>query len=169
MESRLATVYMHDSSGVLARAPDGPKGQGNYIDGPRMSFAGGAGLLSTATDYARFLQMLLNKGTLDGARILAPQTVELMTVNQSGALYSTDGLGFGLGFEVVGRFGVDGRIESAGSFGWGGAYGSSYLVDPKRDMVIVFMMQLLPNRNVELRNKLFTLVYQALVTPDDRP
>ncbi len=158
-EQRLTTVYMHDEAGKLARAPDGPKGQGDYVTGPRTSFAGGAGLLSTASDYAHFLQMLLNKGTLGGVRILAPRTVELMTVNQSGTLFSAEG-GFGLGFAVTQRFGVDGRMESPGSFGWGGAYGSTYLVDPKNDMVMVFMMQLLPNRNLDI--PFVTLVYQAL-------
>src|SRR5213083_804441 len=88
---RLATVYASDSTNHVYRAPDGPRGQGNYVTGPRKSFAGGAGLVSTAPDYARFLQMLLNGGELDGVRILAPHTVDLMTHNQSGLLFDTTG------------------------------------------------------------------------------
>src|SRR5256714_1011660 len=78
--ARLVTVYASDS-GRIRRAPDGPRGQGNYVTGPRRSFSGGAGLVSTAADYARFLQMLLNGGELDGVRILAPHTVDVMTPN----------------------------------------------------------------------------------------
>ena len=69
----------------VARAQDGPRGQGNYVDGPRKSFAGGAGLLSTARDYARFLEMTRNGGVLEGVRILSPRTVALMTTNQKTA------------------------------------------------------------------------------------
>src|SRR5438552_6216299 len=89
---RLATVYASDSTGHAVRAPDGPRGQGNYVDGPRRSFAGGAGLLSTARDYARFLEMVRNHGALGGIRILAPHTVDLMTTNQVGTLYNTNGM-----------------------------------------------------------------------------
>src|SRR5437879_9781442 len=83
---RLATVYASDSTNHARRAPDGPRGQGNYVDGPRKSFAGGAGLISTAADYARFLEMLRNGGELAGVRILAPHTADLITHNQSRAL-----------------------------------------------------------------------------------
>src|SRR5689334_13590411 len=79
---RLTAVYGSAADGRAARSPTGPRGQGDYVDGPRRNFSGGAGLLSTAHDYARFLQMLLNGGTLDGVRILAPSTVALMTSNQ---------------------------------------------------------------------------------------
>ena len=120
---RLAAVYSSSTaSATIARAPDGPRGQGDYVDGPRKSFAGGAGLLSTARDYARFLEMIRNGGALDGVRILSPRTVELMTTNQVGTLHSTNGLGFGLGFETTDRPGANG-LDSVGAFGWGGAYG----------------------------------------------
>ena len=159
--SRLTAVYASDTAGRVVRAPDGPKGQGDYVDGPRRSYAGGAGLLSTARDYARFLQMLLNDGELDGVRVLAPHTVALMRTNQVGTLYSSDGLGFGLGFETTERFGASG-MASVGAFGWGGAYASEYKVDPKERMIIVFMLQLMPNRS-DIQSKFYTLVYQALV------
>jgi CubicO group peptidase (beta-lactamase class C family) len=157
---RLAAVYASDSAGFIVRAPDGARGQGHYVDGPRRSFAGGAGMVSTARDYARFLEMVRNGGTLDGVRILAPRTVKLMTTNQAGSLYSTNGLGWSLAFETIERFGASGMGET-GSYGWGGAYGSWYRVDPAARLVIVFMIQLMPN-GTDIRQKFPTLVYQAL-------
>src|SRR5690606_22498819 len=111
---------------------------------PRRSFAGGAGLVSTAHDYARFLEMIRNGGELDGVRILAPRTVKLLTTNQAGSLYYIDGLGWSLAFETIERFGASGMGE-VGSYGWGGAYGSWYRVDPDDGLVIIFMIQLIPN------------------------
>jgi CubicO group peptidase (beta-lactamase class C family) len=160
--ARLVTVYT-DSAGQLKRAPNGPRGQGDYIDGPRKSFAGGAGLLSSARDYARFLQMILNHGEMNGVRYLSPKMVDLMTTNQSGTLYSNPGEGFGLGFQTVEKLGADG-LASVGSFGWGGAYASTYKVDPKEGLVIVFMINQLPNKT-DVAAKFPTLVYQALVEP----
>ncbi|MBL8294908.1 MAG: beta-lactamase family protein, partial [Bryobacterales bacterium] len=105
---RLAAVYYTGNDGKAVRAPEGSKGQGSYVDGPRRSFAGGAGLTSTARDYATFLEMIRNGGTLNGVRILAPRTAQLMTTNQSGTLHSTNGLGFGFGFQTVDRYGASG-------------------------------------------------------------
>ncbi len=98
-KNRLAAVYASGEDGAIVRAPDGSKGQGHYVEGPRKSFAGGAGLTSTAHDYARFLEMIRNRGALGGVRILSPRTTDLMTTNQSGTLHSKDGLGFGLGLK----------------------------------------------------------------------
>ena len=163
-KQRLVTVYMSDSTGHVRRAPDGPRGQGNYVEGPRRSFAGGAGLLSTASDYSRFLQMLLNGGQLDGVRILSPNTVGLMTTNQVGSLFDErSGSGFSLGFATVERLGADG-LAPVGAYGWGGAYGSGYQVDPKDGLIIVFMINQLPN-SADIGGKVRTLVYQALVQP----
>ena len=161
--ARLATVYASDSTNHLGRAPVGPRGQGDYVDGPRRSFSGGAGLLSTARDYARFLEMMLERGALDGTRLLSPKTVDVMTTNQSGTLMSQNGLGFGLGFQTTDRLGADG-LASVGTYGWGGAYGSTYKVDPAERLVIVFMINQLPNRT-DVAMKFPTLVYQALVEP----
>jgi CubicO group peptidase (beta-lactamase class C family) len=158
---RLAAVYLTGGDDKIVRAPDGPHGQGNYVDGPRKSFAGGAGLLSTARDYARFLEMIRNGGALDGVRILAPRTVKLMTTNQVGTLHSAMGLGFGLGFETTDRYGANG-MDSEGAFGWSGAYSTTYRVDPEARLVIVFMVQMLPN-GTDSRTKFPTLVHQALV------
>ncbi len=157
---RFAAVYASGRDGKAVRAADGSKGQGHYIDGPRKSYAGGAGLTSTAHDYARFLEMIRNGGKLDGVRVLSPRTVELMTTNQSGTLHSTTGLGFGLGFQTVDRYGASG-LAGVGAFGWGGAYGTTYQVDPQSHLVIVLMIQLMPNAT-DIQPKFTAAVYQAL-------
>ena len=162
-KQRLVTVYMNDSAGRLVRAPDNARGQGAYVEGPRRNFSGGAGLLSTAHDYARFLQMIANGGQLEGVRILAPHTVMLMTSNQSDSLYTKWNRcdGFGLGFGVHERIGCD-EVSSVGTYYWGGAYGSSYWGDPQEHLVIVFMENRLP-RNTDPGGSFKNLVYQALV------
>jgi CubicO group peptidase (beta-lactamase class C family) len=162
--SRLATVYSLGNGG-LTRAPasGGMVSQGQYVDGQRKSFSGGAGLLSTATDYARFLQMMLNGGELDGVRILSPKTVELMTVNHVGDRYTAPGVGFGLGFSVLNDLGARGQPGSFGEFGWGGAYHSTYWVDPHEQLVVVYFTQLIPAGGLDDHGKLRALVYQALV------
>ena len=158
--SRLVALYMNDSTGGVVRAPEGSRGQGHYVQGPRRSYSGGAGIVSTARDYARFLQMILNRGEIDGVRILSPRSVDLMTSNQIPTIYGNNGKGFGLGFETVERVGANGYY-SVGSFGWGGAYGSGYEVDPAERMVVVFMINQMPNRS-DVAGKFPTLVYQAL-------
>jgi CubicO group peptidase (beta-lactamase class C family) len=157
---RLVAVYASGNDARIARAPDGALGQGHYVDGPRKNFSGGAGLVSSARDYARLMQMLLNGGELDGARILGPQTIKLMVTNQAGTLYPSNGQSFGLGFSIVERFGTD-NLFSEGSYGWGGAYASQYRVDPKQKLVLIFMINQLPNRSAAAA-KFPTLVYQAL-------
>ena len=158
-KDRLAAVYS-SAGGKYVRAPEGARGQGHYVDGPRKNFAGGAGLLSTARDYARFLEAMRRGGTIDGVRILSPLAVRLMSTNQVGALHSTTGLGFGLGFETVDRFGANG-MSHEGAFGWGGAYGSMYRVDPEARLVMAMMIQLVPN-TTDIGQVYPTLIYQAL-------
>ncbi len=158
---RLVTVYASDSASGIVRAPDGARGQGHYVDGPRRNFAGGAGIVSTARDYARFLQMLLNGGELDGVRVLSPKSVELMATNQVGTMYSANGSGFGFGFSIVERMGADNTLTSVGTYGWGGAYGSQYRVDPEERIVWVFMINQLPNRS-DVGQKFPNLLYGAL-------
>jgi CubicO group peptidase (beta-lactamase class C family) len=163
---RLVAVYASDAGNHVARAPDGAKGQGHYVDGPRRSFSGGAGLVSTARDFARLMQMMLNGGELDGVRVLSPQTVALMTTNQTGTLYPASGEGFGLGFSIVERLGADDTLFSVGAFGWGGAYGSQYRVDRKQGVVLIFMLNQLPNRS-DVAGKFPVLVYQAMTSVRD--
>ena len=160
--ARLAAVYGSDANGKAVRQPEGPKGQGSYVDGPRKAFSGGAGLISTARDYATFLEALRNGGTLGKVRILSPHAVQLMTTNQIGEnLKSPRGLGFGYGFETADKFGVAG-MESVGSWGWGGAYGTYYRVDPAERLVTVMMIQLLPN-STDFTDKFKASIYQALI------
>jgi CubicO group peptidase (beta-lactamase class C family) len=167
---RLATVY--GLSGprdrpVLSRAPDGAgmQAQGQYVEGPRRSFSGGAGLLSTARDYARFLQMLLNGGELEGVRLLSPKSVELMTADHLGDVYAAQGLGFGLGFWVLEDLGAYGAPGSEGSYGWGGAYHSTYWVDPVERLVVVYLTQVIPAAGLDDHQRLRALVYAAIVEP----
>ena len=160
LKDRFAVVYSSDTDGKYLRAPEGPRGQGAYVEGPRRNFAGGAGLLSTARDYARFLEAMRRGGSIDGVRILSPLAVRLMSTNQVGAIHSSTGLGFGLGFETVDRFGANGMSQE-GAFGWGGAYGSVYRVDPQARLVMVLMIQLIPN-TTDIREVFPSLVYQAL-------
>lgn len=161
---RLAVVYSATDRG-LERAPDpgGATGQGAYVSGPRKSFSGGAGLVSTAGDYARFLQMLLNGGTLDGRRLVSRKTVELMTTDHMAGTPFRDGQGFGLGFSVVTDLGARGLIGSPGEFAWGGAYHSTYWVDPKEGLVVVYMTQLIPAGGLDDYGKLRALIYSAIV------
>jgi CubicO group peptidase (beta-lactamase class C family) len=162
---RLATVYSATETGLdRAPKPGGMVGQGLYAEGPRKVFSGGAGLLSTATDYARFLQMMLDRGELEDRRILSPSTVALMTVDHLvEAPYWSPGNGFGLGFEVLEDLGKNGQPGSVGSFGWGGAYHTTYWVDPEEDLVVTYMTQLIPAGDLDDHRKLRALVYQAIV------
>jgi CubicO group peptidase (beta-lactamase class C family) len=162
--ARLSVVYAGSADGTLRRSPPsgGMGGQGLYIDGPRASFSGGAGLLSTARDYARFLQAILNGGELDGQRILSPKTVELMTANHVGDMMGAAS-GFGLGFQVVRDLGARGTPGSLGEFGWGGAYHSSYWGDFTEDLVVVYFTQVTPAPGLDDHQLLRNLVYQAIV------
>jgi CubicO group peptidase (beta-lactamase class C family) len=161
---RLATVYsLRD--GKLMRAPEEGMGQGAYLEGPRQSFSGGAGLLSTASDYARFLQMVVNGGELDGARLLSPKTVELMSSSHTGTLFNEGRTGFGLGFEVVEHVGRSGEHGSVGLLSWGGAYHTDFWADPQEKLVAVLMTQLLPATGSDLHGKFRALVYQSIAAP----
>jgi CubicO group peptidase (beta-lactamase class C family) len=166
--TRFAAVYSAGPTG-LTRAPDRGRGQGDYVTGPRKAFSGGAGLLSTASDYARFLQMLLNGGELDGVRLLSPKSVQLMTSNHVGNLYLDGRLGFGLGFEIVEHIGRSGRPGSAGEFGWGGAYYTKFWVDPVEKLVAVFMTQVLPSGGSAVQDQFRMMVNQAIVQSEVRP
>ena len=155
--ARLAPAYGINANGVL-----GLGDQGDYVTGPRKCFSGGAGLLSTAGDYARLLQMFLNEGELDGVRLLSPKAVELMRANHTGTKYAGDTGAFGLGFWVMPDVGFYGELGSVGSFGWGSAYFPQYFVDPKEKIVAMLMTQLRPSGGNDLNQKFKVMVYQAL-------
>ena len=168
---RVATVYSLKGDKISRAANPGAfegashVGQGEYTSGPKKSFAGGAGLISTARDYGAFLQMVLNGGELNGTRILGRKSIELMSENHIGhiAPFGANGAGFGLGFQVVTDLGAAGRLGSLGEYGWGGAYHSTYWIDPKENLVVVYLTQLIPAGGLDDADKLRALVYQAIV------
>jgi CubicO group peptidase (beta-lactamase class C family) len=162
---RMATVYSATPSKGIERAasPGSSVGQGHYLEGPRVAFSGGAGMVSTAENYARFLQMMLNGGELNGVRILSPATVELMTINHLQDIELRPGVGVGLGFDVVTNLGYRGLPGAVGDFGWGGAYHSTYWVSPQDGLVVVFFTQLIPATGSDIHAKLRTLLYQAII------
>src|SRR5690606_2943885 len=166
---RLTTSYMAYEGKPLQRSPDPGSGigQGHYVKGPRKSFSGGAGLLSTAMDYAKFLQMMLNGGEFNGHRILSPKTVELMIADHVAVreipYQGRNGSGFGLGFSITKDVGERGEPGSVGTFEWGGAYGSSYWADPKEELILVYFKQLIPTNGLDDQAKLKSLVYQAII------
>ncbi len=160
--SRVAILYTEDKDQHLQKqrtnhnniVPDYPKQQTRY-------FSGGAGLSSTAYDYAIFLQMMLNKGSLNGKQILSPRVVEMMTQNQIGDLMVGNNK-FGLGFDIVTEKSAAESPKNEGSFAWGGYFGTTYWADPKEQMICLIMTQQKPNSHGDLTKKFEVLVYQAL-------
>jgi CubicO group peptidase (beta-lactamase class C family) len=147
-----------------------------YLEKPSME-SGGGGLVSTTMDYARFAQMIANKGELDGVRILSPASVEMMGTNMIpeqalvgsngvGATRFNEAVGFGLDFMVVKDPRVAGTLEGEGTMSWGGAAGTWFWVDPTNDVIFVGMIQRLGGSGGDdLGQMSRTLVYQALVDP----
>lgn len=165
LTDRLATVYSPTENGLSA-APvgTGMQAQGEYVKGPRTSFSGGAGYLSTALDYSKFLQMMLNKGVYNGQRLLSRKSVELMLENHIGTKFPEGkGQGFGLGFSIHLAPRESGIMGSFGDFGWGGAYHSVYWADPTEELAVVYFTQLIPANDLDDHKKLRNLVYQAII------
>lgn len=161
--NRLATLYT-EAPGNKAVIPLTAQGgiSANYPTQAGTYYSGGAGLSSTAYDYAIFLQMMLNGGEYGGKRLLAPATVHMMTQNQIGALNQGDKK-FGLGFGIATENSAARIPVSAGSFDWGGYFGTTYWADPKTGVVALIMTQKLPNTTAgDISDKFRVLVYQAL-------
>jgi CubicO group peptidase (beta-lactamase class C family) len=170
---RLAALYTQDTvSGQIRRVGPAPVREGQiiysstYASNPENRyFSGGAGLTSTVGDYARFLQMLLNGGEVDGHHLLRPTTVEQMTRHQIGSLrtdFPEAGDGFGYGFGIVTGEDSTATYAPAGSYSWGGAFGTYFWVDPSHDLFGVLMTQLLP-RPTELRQQFTRHIYATLM------
>ncbi len=158
---RLAKVYSRTRDGTLELADDGTPfhGQGHYVVGPRRSFSSGAGLLSTTADYTRFLEAI-RRG---GGPILGRKSVELMTTNHLSAIPAGfAGRGFGLGFGIALDPGARGELGSVGEFMWGGAYHTSFWVDPLEKLTVVYMTQVLPAPGLDDFGKVRALIYQAI-------
>jgi len=180
--SRFAAVYTAQPDGTVKRS-DGlfGQGQGHYIDGPRMAFSAGGGLLSTANDYARLVQVLVNNGEFDGVRLLSPKTVQLMLTNHVGDMYTHPGsvprrianpsfgkLGFGYGAEITLDLGTANHLGSRGDFGYRSAYFSRYWGDPVEKLLALFFTQLSNYGGTsDLHYKYRSLVYQALISPSN--
>jgi len=163
---RLAAAYTYFDDKGLNRFPDTPLLDGpmpysaDYpYKGPRKLFSGGAGLCSTAMDYARFCQMMLNGGKLGNVRILSRKSVELMTHDQTGKIDPEHA--FGLGFGIDGKQPLP-EIGTPGTFGWGGFFYTKFIIDPKEDMIVISMMQLHPTGGYQLDARINVLAYQAL-------
>ena len=164
---RLATVYERTKDGPITRKSPEPTVEGSLTystdypyKGPRTYFSGGGGLVSTAPDYVRFAQMMLNGGKLNGVRLLSRKTVALMTLNQL-ANMDVD-FGFGLGFSVVRDESDLNEVGSVGRFGWSGFFFTSFFIDPQEQMIGIFMCQLHPSGDLDLGEKIRILSYQAI-------
>jgi CubicO group peptidase (beta-lactamase class C family) len=163
---RLATIHAMQAGATPRPLLDAEAARRQAATRPAL-LSGGAGLYSTAEDYARFLQMLLNGGELNGARLLGPKTVELMTMSHTedlgpGAVGA--GRAFGLGFAVTTQAGASTAFGSVGSYDWGGIYGTTFWVDPAENLLAVGMIQLSPNTASQFREMLRASVYQALTS-----
>lgn len=161
---RLTALYTPNEDRTIKRHPGPP--QESYKK-PAVLLLGGAGLVSTAMDYARFIQMLLDGGELDGARILSRKSVELMSCDHLGDLPRTGillppGYGFGLTFAVNLGPGKTGNIGSTGEYNWGGAAGTRFWIDPKEEMIGIFLVQILPHTNLTYGSEFKQLAYQAI-------
>ncbi|HJN96316.1 MAG TPA: serine hydrolase domain-containing protein [Gammaproteobacteria bacterium] len=165
--SRFAQVYNYDDSGELQAAEifDGA----NFLEDPVFE-SGGGGLVSTAMDYMRFSQMLLNGGELDGVRILAPLTVDLMHRDQTppgmgGAMSGLGGTSFGLDFAII-EDPVEAEGYSTGEYYWGGAAGTWFWIDPVEELVFVGMIQQTGSRMPDVRSTSKRLIYQSIMEPN---
>jgi len=166
--NRLATAYTWYPEKGLSRFPDAPISEGAFTytadypyRGPKKLFAGGAGLCSTAMDYARFCQMMLDGGKAGGARLISRKTVELMTSDRLGKIGPDQA--FGLGFGVDGVKAPLAELGSPGQYNWGGFFYTAFVVDPKEQMITIFMAQLHPTGDLTLDRLVHVLAYQAIV------
>jgi len=164
---RLATAYTYDAEKGLKRFPDSPIAEGFFIysadypyRAPKKLFSGGAGLVSTAADYARFCQVMLDGGKVGNMRLVSRKSIELMSQDQLGKI-SVD-QGFGLGFGVEGVKGPLSELGSPGEYNWGGFFYTAFSIDPKEQMIVIFMGQLHPTGDLTLDHQVHALAYQAI-------
>ena len=170
-QSRLANLYAEDSLQHIVKMPETIQLNGNfYRDYPNIKdgsfYSGGGGLVSTAYDYAIFMQMLLNGGDYNGKHILSKASIRLMTTNQIGNLSRNGSNGldtkFGLGFELVTAGNYGKNYCSMDTYSWGGMFASSYWIDPKEKIVAQFVLQMLPASHGDINEKFKVQVYEAL-------
>ena len=166
--NRLATAYTWYPGKGLQRFPDAPIVEGSFqysadypTKGPKKLFSGGAGLCSTATDYARFCQLMLNGGKLGNTRLLSRKSVELMTHDQLGKMGGDQS--FGIGFGISGEKTPLTELGSPGEYNWGGFFYTAFSIDPKEQMITVFMAQVHPDGGRDLEGLFHALAYQAII------
>ena len=166
-KNRLTTVYIYSEDNGLKRAPY--KGtfdsQGShYIDGPKKSFSGGAGLLSTSSDYNKFLLMILNEGKYGDLQILSRKSIEIMTKdNLNEGVFPYAGMGHGLGVQVVNNRAKLSVLGSNGELIGGGAYRTEYWIDSQEDLIGIILVQIRePQYLLRFHDTIKTLIYQAL-------
>ena len=166
-KDRLTTVYIYSEDNGLKRAPY--KGtfdsQGShYIDGPKKSFSGGAGLLSTSSDYYNFLLMILNEGKYENLQILSRKSIEIMTKdNLTEGIFPYAGMGHGLGVQVVNNRAKLSVLGSNGELIGGGAYRTEYWIDSQEDLIGIILVQIRePQYLLRFHDTIKTLIYQAL-------
>jgi CubicO group peptidase (beta-lactamase class C family) len=164
---RLATAYTYHADKGLQRFPDTPIVEGSFVysadypyKGPKKLFSGGAGLVSTAQDYGRFCQFILDGGKVGSTRLISRKTLELMSHDQIGRI--DNNMGFGIGFGVDGAKGPLQEIGSDGALGWGGFFYTLFKIDPKEQMIVIFMGQLHPTGDLTLDREVHALAYQAI-------
>ncbi len=155
--SRLAAIYTVSPEKGLTKATQ-------QRTDPKF-FSATGGLFSTAPDYVRFCQMLLNGGVLDGHRLLSRKTIELMTANHSDPipLSFLAGQYFGLGVAVQKADGDSGLISSPGTYGWSGAYNTYFRIDPKEQVIMILLVQRSPANNLDLQYGFHNVVMQAVI------
>ena len=158
---RLTKVYTEDSvHHIIPWTKQRTTIDPNYPLARKRYFSGGAGLTSTAWDYAIFLQALLNGGSYNGARILAPRTVEMMTTSQLTFLFN-DADNFGLGFGITSALSAAREVRGEGTFAWGGYFGTTYWADPKNHVIGLVMTQQSPNSHGDFEHRLEQVIYQS--------
>ncbi len=170
---RLAAAYTWYEGKGLSRFPDTPITEGPFsysadypVRGPKKLFSGGAGLCSTASDYARFCQLMLNEGKLGKTQLISRKSVELMTHDQLGPKFPDQE--FGLGFGIGGVKTPLHELGSPGQYEWGGFFYTGFTIDPKEDMITVFMAQLHPG-SPSTMGEFHTLAYAALEEQKENP
>ena len=177
---RLAAVYGAGADGKVSRIDDRhPIQSGPLVYSSTYStwdtghyYSGGAGLTSTLGDYGRFLQMLLNRGELDGVRLLKPETVDRMTSNQIGAIPMPSfghGERFGYGFGVTGDPPAEGNPFPPGTYSWGGFFSTDFWVDPSNGLIGVLFTQTYPSGGLNLDDQFRSATYDALLRPAATP
>ena len=162
---RFVAQYRPGEDGKIVLA-DAPTKDSRFVKEPHLYFMGSGGLMSTAADYWRFHQMMLNGGELNGVRILGRKTVELMTSNHTRDLpiwLRGPGGGFGLGYSVTTDIGEANSMSGLGTFGWGGAFCTYFWVDPVEEVVAIIMTQVRPYTHLSIRQDFATLANQAIV------